>query len=322
MVKVKSLTTDEIGLNDTLAARRHPRGRDGLRGADPATRRRLVVAHPRAGDPPKSQRDSRSLPAHDRARTSLGRAGTSQRPRARYLREKFLARAGSVSAARTSALPRPDGLRRRVRGQRRMCTDAAARTRDARRDREVVPTLRDLEVFLQLLPRSSTGERMNPYTSLWTGRDAGDGPQEFHVVLLDNGRTRVLADAVGRQALHCIRCGACLNACPVYRTGGHAYGSVTRADRRDPDAAALGSRERRVAAVRLVSVRRLLRGLSGEDRHSASAAAPAHESRDESSRSPERTAMGLAAWTFGEQADSALRSASAGSRRSPSRAAA
>ena len=60
-----------------------------------------------------------------------------------------------------------------------------------------------------------------------TGVSAGDGPRELHVVLLDNGRTRVLADAVGRQALHCIRCSACLNVCPVYeRTGGHAYGSI------------------------------------------------------------------------------------------------
>jgi L-lactate dehydrogenase complex protein LldF len=68
---------------------------------------------------------------------------------------------------------------------------------------------------------------MNPYTSLWTGVADGDGPEEFHVVLLDNGRTRVLRDEVGRQALHCIRCSACLNVCPVYsRTGGHAYGSV------------------------------------------------------------------------------------------------
>jgi len=92
---------------------------------------------------------------------------------------------------------------------------------------KLVPTFADLEVFLQLLPRSSTGERMNPYTSLWTGVTEGDGPQELHVVLLDNGRTKVLRDEVGRQALHCIRCSACLNVCPVYsRTGGHAYGSV------------------------------------------------------------------------------------------------
>ena len=82
-------------------------------------------------------------------------------------------------------------------------------------------------LFLRLLPRSSTGERMNPYTSTWAGVTPGDGPQEVHVVLLDNGRTRALADEVGRQALRCIRCSACLNVCPVYeRTGGHAYGSV------------------------------------------------------------------------------------------------
>ena len=82
-------------------------------------------------------------------------------------------------------------------------------------------------MFLQLLPRSSTGERMNPYTSMWTGVTPGDGPQEFHLVLLDNGRTAVLADPAGRDALRCIRCSACLNVCPVYeRTGGHAYGSV------------------------------------------------------------------------------------------------
>ncbi|GAB2660603.1 LutB/LldF family L-lactate oxidation iron-sulfur protein [Prescottella soli] len=92
---------------------------------------------------------------------------------------------------------------------------------------KVVPTYRDLEVFLQLLPRSSTGERMNPYTSMWTGVTPGDGPQDFHLVLLDNGRTAALADGVGRQALNCIRCSACLNVCPVYeRTGGHAYGST------------------------------------------------------------------------------------------------
>jgi L-lactate dehydrogenase complex protein LldF len=92
---------------------------------------------------------------------------------------------------------------------------------------KVVPTWAELDPLLRLLPRSSTGERMNPYTSTWTGVTPGDGPQEVHVVLLDNGRTRALADDVGRQALRCIRCSACLNVCPVYeRVGGHAYGSV------------------------------------------------------------------------------------------------
>jgi ferredoxin len=92
---------------------------------------------------------------------------------------------------------------------------------------KLVPTWTDLEVFLQLLPRSSTGERMNPYTSMWTGVTPGDGPQEFHLVLLDNGRTATLGDPAAATRCNCIRCSACLNVCPVYeRTGGHAYGSV------------------------------------------------------------------------------------------------
>ena len=112
---------------------------------------------------------------------------------------------------------------------------------------KVLPSWQDLEVFLQLLPRSSTAERMNPYTSLWTGVRDGDGPQEFHLVLLDGGRTDVLADEVGRVALHCIRCSACLNVCPVYeRVGGQAYESVYPGpDRRDPDAAAARAGRRR-----------------------------------------------------------------------------
>jgi L-lactate dehydrogenase complex protein LldF len=92
---------------------------------------------------------------------------------------------------------------------------------------KVIPTWADLDVFLQVLPRSATGERMNPYNSVWTGVTPGDGPETFHLVLVDNGRTSALADTVGRQALRCIRCAACLNVCPVYeRVGGHAYGSV------------------------------------------------------------------------------------------------
>jgi L-lactate dehydrogenase complex protein LldF len=82
-------------------------------------------------------------------------------------------------------------------------------------------------VMLQLLPRSSTAERMNPYTSIWTGVAEGDGPREFHLVLLDAGRTNALADPDGRSALHCIKCSACMNVCPVFeRTGGHAYEST------------------------------------------------------------------------------------------------
>jgi L-lactate dehydrogenase complex protein LldF len=95
---------------------------------------------------------------------------------------------------------------------------------------KLVPRLADLAVMLKLLARSATGQPMTVYTSLFGGpRWAGekDGPEEFHLVLLDNGRTEILADPEYRQTLRCIRCGACLNACPIYRKiGGHAYGSV------------------------------------------------------------------------------------------------
>ena len=95
---------------------------------------------------------------------------------------------------------------------------------------KVIPRFADLDVFLKLLPRSGTGQRLTTYQSFITGvkRQATDeGPDELHIVLLDNGRSRMLAHPVTRQSLACIRCGACLNACPVYQqVGGHAYGSV------------------------------------------------------------------------------------------------
>jgi L-lactate dehydrogenase complex protein LldF len=94
---------------------------------------------------------------------------------------------------------------------------------------KLVPRLDDLSVMLKLLARSATGQPMTVYTSLFGGHrkaDERDGPEEFHLVLLDNGRTEILAGPY-RETLRCIRCGACLNACPIYRNiGGHAYGSV------------------------------------------------------------------------------------------------
>jgi len=95
---------------------------------------------------------------------------------------------------------------------------------------KVIPRFADLDVFLKLLPRSGTGQRLTTYQSFITGtkRHATDeGPDDVHILLLDNGRSRMLAHPVTRQSLACIRCGACLNACPVYQqVGGHAYGSV------------------------------------------------------------------------------------------------
>ncbi len=98
---------------------------------------------------------------------------------------------------------------------------------------KTIPTLADLSVLLRLLARSATGQRITAYTTHYTGPqarasdEAGAAPRQLHIVILDNGRTRVLADSEHRSALGCIRCGACLNTCPVYRrTGGQAYGWV------------------------------------------------------------------------------------------------
>jgi len=142
-------------------------------------------------------------------------------------REKFLTARMAVSGANFAVAETGTLVVVESEGNGRMCLTLPEVLVSVVGIEKVVPTWEDLDVFLRLLPRSSTGERMNPYTSTWTGVTPGDGPQEVVVVLLDNGRTRALADQVGRQALRCIRCSACLNSCPVYeRVGGHAYGSV------------------------------------------------------------------------------------------------
>ncbi len=144
-----------------------------------------------------------------------------------HLRELFLRAKVAVSGANFAVADSGTLVVLESEGNGRMCLTLPETLISVVGIEKIVPTWSDLEVFLQLLPRSSTGERMNPYTSTWTGVTPGDGPQNFHLILLDNGRTDVLADTVGRQALRCIRCSACLNICPVYeRTGGHAYGSV------------------------------------------------------------------------------------------------
>jgi L-lactate dehydrogenase complex protein LldF len=144
-----------------------------------------------------------------------------------YLRRTFLRARVAISGANFAVADTGTLVVLESEGNGRMCLTLPETLITVMGIEKLVPTWTDLEVFLQLLPRSSTGERMNPYTSTWAGVHPGDGPQEFHLVLLDNGRTAALADEVGRAALHCIRCSACLNVCPVYeRTGGHAYGSI------------------------------------------------------------------------------------------------
>lgn len=144
-----------------------------------------------------------------------------------YLRQKFLSVPTAIGGANFLVAETGSVAIVESEGNGRMCLTLPQTMITLAGIEKVVPRFADLEVMLQVLARSATGERMNPYTSIWSGVTPGDGPQKFHVVLLDNGRSSILAKKTERQTLRCIRCAACMNACPVYRqTGGHAYGSV------------------------------------------------------------------------------------------------
>jgi L-lactate dehydrogenase complex protein LldF len=233
VVKVKSMATQEIGLNEALAE-------EGILAWETDLAELIV----QLGDDLPSHI---LVPAIHRNRAEireifLSRMAAAGRPApddltdepavlaaaARlHLREKFLRAKVGISGANFAVADSGTLVVVESEGNGRMCLTLPEVLVSVVGIEKVVPSWEDLDVFLQTLPRSSTGERMNPYTSTWSGVTPGDGPQEVHVVLLDNGRTRALADEVGRQALRCIRCSACLNVCPVYeRTGGHAYGSV------------------------------------------------------------------------------------------------
>ncbi|WP_114855979.1 lactate utilization protein B [Brachybacterium sp. YJGR34] len=231
VLKVKSMATQEIGLNETLA-------HAGIRAIESDLAELIVQL---ADDTPSHI----LVPAIHRNRAEIREIFLEAMPdldpsitdepaelaeaARRFLREKFLDMPGSVAISGANFAVADTGTLVVVEseGNGRMCLTLPRTLISVVGIEKIVPSFQDLEVFLQLLPRSSTGERMNPYTTLFTGVHEGDGPEEFHLVLLDNGRSAVLEDPEGRSALHCIRCSACLNVCPVYqRSGGHAYGST------------------------------------------------------------------------------------------------
>jgi L-lactate dehydrogenase complex protein LldF len=228
VIKVKSLATDEIGLNEGLAERGIQAIETDLAelivqlGDDTQTHILVPAIH-------RNRAEIRALFERTIARgQDLGTEAAALTEAARiHLREKFLSVPVAVSGANFAVAETGTVLVVESEGNGRMCTTLPEALVTVMGIEKVLPEWRDLEVFLQLLPRSSTAERMNPYTSMWTGVRDDDGPREFHLVLLDGGRTDVLADPAGRDALHCIRCSACLNVCPVYsRVGGQAYESV------------------------------------------------------------------------------------------------
>jgi L-lactate dehydrogenase complex protein LldF len=230
LLKVKSMATDEIDLNAKLADA-------GIEAVETDLAELIVQL---AGDRPSHI----LVPAIHRNRAEihalfaehLGAGPEETEPQAlaavarRHLRRLFMTTPMAVSGANFGVAETGAVGVVESEGNGRMCTTLPEVLVTVMGIEKLIPRWQDLEVFLQLLPRAATGERMNPYTSFWTGVRTdlpGDGPREFHLILLDNGRTRALADPRGRDALHCIRCSACLNVCPVYeRVGGHAYEGV------------------------------------------------------------------------------------------------
>ncbi|GAA1859059.1 LutB/LldF family L-lactate oxidation iron-sulfur protein [Paeniglutamicibacter psychrophenolicus] len=229
VVKVKSMATQEIGLNEYLEEQ-------GISAFETDLAELIVqLGH----DKPSHI----LVPAIHKNRTEVRDIFLAEMPNVdpnltdeprllamaarEHLRRKFLSAKVAVSGANFALADSGTLAVVESEGNGRMCLTLPETLITVMGIEKLLPAKEDLEVFMQLLPRSSTGERMNPYTSLWTGVTEGDGPQNVHLVMLDNGRTAALADKYGRTALNCIRCSACMNVCPVYeRTGGHAYGST------------------------------------------------------------------------------------------------
>ncbi|HTU84488.1 MAG TPA: LutB/LldF family L-lactate oxidation iron-sulfur protein [Solirubrobacteraceae bacterium] len=228
-IKVKSMVTQEIGLVEALKA-----GGISAHETDFAEMI-LQLAHDRPSHI--------VVPALHKNRAEIRRIFLDHIPDAprdltddphalaetarKHLRRLFLTTKTAISGANFAIAETGGLLIAESEGNGRMCLTLPETLISVVGIEKLIPTFQDLEVFLQLLPRSATGERMNPYNSIWTGVTPGDGPDNVHIVLLDNGRTKALQDHIGRQALRCIRCAACLNVCPVYeRTGGQAYGAT------------------------------------------------------------------------------------------------
>jgi iron-sulfur cluster-binding protein len=228
VVKIKSMATMEIGLNDALKEA-------GIEARETDLAELIVqLGHDRPSHivVPAIHRNRaeirdifiKEMPNTDESLTD-NPADLAEASRL-FLRKQFMDAKVAISGANFGIAETGTLSIVESEGNGRMCLTLPETLISVMGIEKLLPTFKDLEVFLQLLPRSSTGERMNPYTSLWSGT-TDDGPKNFHIVLIDNGRTHALANAIGREALKCIRCSACLNVCPVYeRAGGHAYGST------------------------------------------------------------------------------------------------
>src|SRR5512136_1428655 len=229
VVKAKSMASEEINLNQALAEA-------GMQALETDLGEYIVQL---AGEMPShiivpavhlTKEGIASLfheklgveaPAEPTALTAIARA---------RLREEFLAADMGLSGANFMVAETGTIVLVTNEGNGRMCTTLPPVHVAIAGIDKVVPDMQSLTVLLKLLARSATGQKISTYTSFIRGPRSSaeeNGPQEFHLILLDNGRTRILQDEVTRETMLCIRCGACLNVCPVYNhVGGHAYGWV------------------------------------------------------------------------------------------------
>ena len=303
LVKMKSLATDEIGLDAALAAAGVEAVETDLAelivqlAGDTASHILVPAVHYSRG-----QVRDLFMRTIARGRELSDDPGELAEVSRLYLRERFLRAGMGVTGANVGVAETGTVCVVENEGNGRMCTTLPPVLVTVMGIEKVVPTLEDLALLLRLLPRSATGERMSSYASLLTGVTRGDGPAEYHIVLLDNGRRKALADPVGQAGapLHP------LQRLPQRVPGVHARGrarlrvDLSRADRRDPDARSCGGwrstpscRSPHRSAAR---ARRCARSASTSREVLL---LPAGAGRGEQAPAPEKAAFGAAAWAFG-----------------------
>lgn len=229
VVKSKSMISEEINLNERLI-------KDGLEVVETDLAEYILQL---AGEPPShiivpSMHKNRQQIAELFSKAA-GEKLASDTPTLtafsrKVLREKFLKADIGITGCNFAIAETGSITLVTNEGNARMCNTYPKVHIAIMGMERICPTFEDLEALLTLLPRSATGQKLTSYISVVNGpkrNDDLDGPEELHVIVLDNNRSKILADLEFRQALHCTRCGACYNVCPVYRQiGGHSYGSV------------------------------------------------------------------------------------------------
>ncbi len=229
VVKSKSMTTEEIGLNQALEEA-------GVETVETDLGEYIIQL---AGESPfhiiapalhKTREEVTELFADKLGSPRLERIEELTLEARRHLRDRFRRADLGISGVNFAVADTGTVVVVENEGNARLATSLPRVHIAVMGMEKVIPDLGALAVMLKILARSATGQKMSSYVSLITGprRDGEeDGPEAFHLVVLDNGRSRLLADPELRESLACIRCGACLNICPVYRyAGGHSYGWV------------------------------------------------------------------------------------------------